>query len=457
MKTRSPQKWVCPRLDRLEDRSTPAFAGVFDAAAGVLTITGTDFPDAGTISRDVAGNILLDGQLIPDSPTVSNTDTIRIHTGGSQDFVKIDQTAGAFGPGVTAEATGLSEIEIQIDNGGTPDDLFVYGTNAADVIEAGTTGGQILINLNGDDDADIVVNAGVAGLGLFGQDGNDVLSGAGTPVVGDPVPVGLWGGAGDDLTKGGEGIFNSHFGGPGNDTMVGGKTIDRYFFAGGNLGHDTIRDVADGNNDTLIFCDIDGSVGGNFAGPVRVSLSTTTPQVVNPGNLTLTLVNFGVDHVIGSVYDDVIVANNKFQSILFGGQDYLGQSGNDLLIGQSGNDWLYGQGGRDVLIGGGGDDQLFGGDGHDRLTGGVGNDVLRGEAGDDRLYGSAGDDDLYGGQGRDRLFGQAGADYLNGGNEGNPADGTPDQLIGGTGPDQFDLGLGDIVLDFNAIQGDQFV
>jgi Ca2+-binding RTX toxin-like protein len=267
------------------------------------------------------------------------------------------------------------------------------------------------------------------------------------------VAVGLYGDNGNDILLGGEGLFNSFFGGPGDDIMVGGKTIDRYFFAGGNLGSDIIRDVADGNNDTLIFSDIDGSVGGNFVGPVHVNLSLTTPQVVNPGNLTLTLVNFGVDHVIGSVYDDYIVGNDHFQSILFGGHDLTGASGNDVLIGQGGDDWLYGEGGNDWLFGNGGNDHLWGGAGHDILAGGVGDDWMYGEAGVDLLYGDGGNDQLYGGADRDFLYGQAGNDYLNGGDPGKPEDGALDIVFGGPGADTFACALFD-VFDFNPADPD---
>lgn len=440
-----------PCLEKMEARLTPAFGAIFDSASHVLTITGTAFPDIALISRDLGGNILLDNNLT--GATVSTTDTILINSGDSQDFVQIDMANGLLAPGFTPDATGLSEIEINVDVGPVPDDIWIKGTLTNDTIDAGQTGGQTLINVNGDDDADIVVTS-VAGLSLFGQDGNDILSGAGTPVVGAPVPLALYGENGNDITKGGEGIFNSHFGGPGDDIMVGGKTIDRYFFVGGNLGSDVIRDLADGNNDTLIFSDTDGALGGNnFIGPVNVNLSLITPQVVSPGNLTLTLVGWGVDHVIGSIFDDFIVANDHFQSILFGGHDLTGASGNDILIGQGGDDYLYGEAGNDWLFGGGGNDHMWGGAGHDRLFGGAGNDVMYGEAGVDVLFGDGGNDEMYGGADRDILYGQAGNDFLNGGDPSAPEDGAFDLVFGGPGADTFEWALFDI-FDFNPADPD---
>jgi Ca2+-binding RTX toxin-like protein len=439
-----------PRLQALEARLTPAFAAVFDPAAHVLSITGTAFPEIGVISRDLAGNILLDNS--PTGAIVANTDTILINSGGGQDFVQVEMANGLLASGFTPDATGPSEIEIYVDTGPVADDIWIKGTQANDTIDAGQIGGQTLINVNGDDDADIFVTA-VAGLGLSGNDGNDHLSGAGTSVVGAPVAVGLYGDNGNDILLGGEGLFNSHFGGPGDDIMVGGKTIDRYFFAGGNLGSDIIRDIADGNNDVLVFSDIDASVGGNFVGPVTVNLSLTTPQAVNPGNLTLALVGWGVDHVIGSIYDDFIVANDHFQSILFGGHDLTGKSGNDILIGQGGDDWLYGEGGNDWLIANGGNDHLWGGAGHDLLAGGTGNDVMYGESGVDLLYGDGGNDELYGGADRDFLNGQAGNDFLNGGDPGAPEDGALDIIFGGPGADTFAWAHFDF-FDFNPADPD---
>lgn len=136
-----------------------------------------------------------------------------------------------------------------------------------------------------------------------------------------------------------------------------------------------------------------------------------------------------------------------------------------------------------------------GGFGHDRLDastlaisvtayGGIGNDVLLGGSGNDRLYGDgtglsawtdgndelrggAGNDFLFGGAGFDHLYGDAGHDTLDGG-----ADGSADQLRGGSGADVFatDLsGFGwwpyyymprtnvDAPLDFNAGEGDRLV
>lgn len=126
----------------------------------------------------------------------------------------------------------------------------------------------------------------------------------------------------------------------------------------------------------------------------------------------------------------------------------LGGAGNDTIKGEDGHDLIYGNQGSDVLSGGDGDDTLFGGQFNDRLWGGLDNDRLYGNLGDDTLDGGDGNDSLFGGQGDDRLRGGDGNDLLFG-NLGN------DTLEGGTGADLFHVSEGDVVLDFNPLEGDR--
>jgi hypothetical protein len=88
-------------LEVLESRTTPAFHGRVRRSHAYLSITGTLLPDAGTLGRDLAGNILLDRAST--GATVIDTDTILTNTGDSQDYVLIDMTNGLLAPGVTAQ------------------------------------------------------------------------------------------------------------------------------------------------------------------------------------------------------------------------------------------------------------------------------------------------------------------------------------------------------------------
>jgi Ca2+-binding RTX toxin-like protein len=467
-RTRNRRTTFRPRLAALEARACPSCTASFDPLTHVLTITGTPASDVCTVST-LNGEIQLDYQTIPTpvTPTVNNTDLIQIQTGDSNDLITIDLGGGVFAPGATPEASGLSEIEFEIDSGATSQDNFILrGTLGNDDFSFGLRNGLAQVNLDADDDVDIVANAAPLEFRAYGSRGDDRISAAGDPVVGDPFQaIGLFGEGDNDILIGGEGIFNTFVGGPGDDLMIGGKTLDRYFFTGGGLGSDTIIDLSDGNNDTLIFTDTDGSGIGDFIGPVNVNLSLTALQVVNPGNLTLTLaVQDCVDHVIGSIYDDVITGN-AWGNILFGGFNLNGQSGNDILTGLAGNDILHGNEGDDILdgstgndvldcgdgndvgFGGSGDDQIDGGTGDDLLFGDTllsvgnegGDDVIHGGAGNDELHGQGGNDDLSGDAGTDALFGEAGFDHLDGGAGDDALSGgtSGDVLLGQAGDDQL--------------------
>ncbi len=103
-----------------------------------------------------------------------------------------------------------------------------------------------------------------------------------------------------------------------------------------------------------------------------------------------------------------------------------------LAAGYDGHDTLVGRGQANNL--------LYGGAGSDLLLGAEAEDFLFGQGGNDRLIGGAHHDFLYGGTGNDSLFGGKGNDVLE----------------GGLGADMFDVSQGsDIVVDFNASQGDR--
>src|SRR5262249_58902345 len=103
-------------------------------------------------------------------------------------------------------------------------------------------------------DGDSPSNAAAREYRVYGGRGDDRISAAGDPVVGDSFQaIGLFGEGGNDILIGGEGIFNTFEGGPGDDVMIGAKTIDRYFFSGGGLRSDTTFAVNNGNHATLVF------------------------------------------------------------------------------------------------------------------------------------------------------------------------------------------------------------
>ena len=146
----------------------------------------------------------------------------------------------------------------------------------------------------------------------------------------------------------------------------------------------------------------------------------------------------------------------------------IGDGGDNTLIGSSGSDVIEGLDGADILRGGGGSDVLDGGTGIDTADysgaasgvrvrlfqgqttndGDGGEDVLvsienvTGSAFDDTLLGSAIANTLSGGAGADYLIGLGGDDILRGGS------GTPNQLQGGVGDDDYYVDANDTLVEF---------
>jgi len=111
----------------------------------------------------------------------------------------------------------------------------------------------------------------------------------------------------------------------GNDTFVGGGGNDTYLFGAASQGTKVLDETPTTNN-TLNFHDFDG--------PVHVNLTQSGPQVVSPGNLTLTLAPpTAFDSVIGTRFSDTIVGNDR-------GDTLIGSGGNDRITSGSGADYI---------------------------------------------------------------------------------------------------------------------
>ena len=135
------------------------------------------------------------------------------------------------------------------------------------------------------------------------------------------------------------------------------------------------------------------------------------------------------------------------------GGDYLrGDDGNDSIQGGSGFDDINGNKGDDTIDGGaGGGDWLVGGQGDDLITAHASQNILYGNLGNDTLHAGSGGELMRGGQGDDSIAGGIGADWISG-------DRGSDTVSGGGGADIFHSFSGagvDVVLDFNAMEGDR--
>ncbi|MEX0682322.1 MAG: calcium-binding protein [Dehalococcoidia bacterium] len=210
---------------------------------------------------------------------------------------------------------------------------------------------------------------------IHGTEGNDVITGTG----GDDVIQAL---GGDDTIDGLDG-FDIICAGDGNDIVDGGEGGDTVVAGPGD---DTVDDTGaePTQHDVLSF---------QFApGPVTADLRPDMGGTAT-GEGTDTIL--GIEHLIGSDFDDTLYARGFEQS--------PGVPGGAMLFGGNGNDTLTGNFGNDILDGGMGADTLRGTDG---------NDTLQGRDGDDLLDGGQGFDSLDGGPGSDSCDPHPGQDLL---------------------------------------------
>jgi hypothetical protein len=143
---------------------------------------------------------------------------------------------------------------------------------------------------------------------LDGGAGDNVLFGA-------PGATLRAGGTGDNTLYAAVPAFNdSHIQLPAPNaptTLVGGGGNDTFVFTGLNLGHVFVVENNHTSNSTLDF--------SNYAGPVTVDIGRTNDQVVNPGNLILTLSDsLGIAHVVGSPFADNIRGNGRASNVVGG-------------------------------------------------------------------------------------------------------------------------------------------
>ncbi len=216
--------------------------------------------------------------------TVTNTNFIHVLTGppvnpGSFPVV-IDQTNGAFAPGLTPETDGNSEIEVLVN--GTPQTaLVVVGTSANDTMRV-ISGGGVMLGTDLDND----VRSREGSIQVNGGEGNDFISGRGG---GSNAPadrnLSLFGNGGNDTVVDGP-RADILSGGGENDTLfsVDGVRVDRL---AGDAGFDkatidagdfveTTESVTQGSVGRLRMAD--GAVKAKAGGVAHVKLSWTHPK-----------------------------------------------------------------------------------------------------------------------------------------------------------------------------------
>ena len=304
-----------PSLQTLEGREMPAVSALFNPAhGGHLAVFGDAQDNAIAISRDAAGNLLVNGGAVTikgGNPTVANTTSIKVFGLAGNDTITLNEANGA-----------LPRANL-------------FGGAGSDVLTGGA-GADHLFGQAGNDT-------------LLGKDGNDTL----------------FGGAGNDALTAGKGD-DRVFGQAGNDRMIwnpgdgsalneGGAGNDTVEVIGGNVSEAFLATVVD---DIILFERIDPA-------PFSLVIGTSENLVVQMSGGDDTFAANG--NIAGLVVDGGA-----------GDDTILGGSGNDMLIGGDGKDFIDGNQGSDVAKLGAGDDVFSwdAGDGSDTVEGEDGVDAM---------------------------------------------------------------------------------
>jgi Ca2+-binding RTX toxin-like protein len=306
-----------PAVESLGERVLPAVTATFLPGTSTLSIFGDARNNRITVSRDAAGDILVNGgavRVLGARPTVANTSLIQVFGRGGNDSIALDETNGAL---PKADLFGGAGNDTLI--GGSGNDLLFGGA-----------GNDSLLGKGGNDL-------------LFGGDGNDTLIG----------------GTGDDQV----------FGQDGNDLMIW-NPGDGTDLNEGGAGNDTVE--VNGGNGAESFTVTPNGTRVRFdrvsPAPFSIDIGTSENLVVNMngGDDTFTaaalpagLIHISVD---GGAGNDTIIGSD--------GADRLsGGDGNDVIEGGRGNDFLFGGAGDDVFTWdpGDGSDVIEGQGGHDTM------------------------------------------------------------------------------------------
>jgi Ca2+-binding RTX toxin-like protein len=294
-----------------------AITASFIPSSGLLTVFGDSLDDTIKISRNAAGQILVNGGTVPvvgGQPTVANTALMQVFGQAGNDTITLDESNG------TLPAANI------------------FGGTGNDIMTGGSGGDQ-----------------------LFGQGGNDTLLGKG----GNDF---LFGGAGNDTLTGGD-ADDQVFGEGGNDRMIWNPGDDSDLFEGGD---DTDTAEVNGGNGAETFTITANGTRVRFdrvtPAPFLLDIGTTEELVVNAngGDDVITAGN-GLANLIHLTLDGGA-----------GNDTITGGDGNDKLLGGDGNDLVTGGRGSDSALLGAGDDTFVWnpGDGNDVVDGQDGTDKL---------------------------------------------------------------------------------
>ena len=332
--------------------ATPGVTAQFVKGLGVLTVFGDSTGNRIVVSRDVAGNILVNDGAVDihgAAATVDNVGTLRVLAGAGNDSVTLNTSSGALPP------------------------AFVFGG----------AGDDTLIGGSGNDT-------------LFGDAGNDFVDGNGgvdLVALGDGNDTFQWDpGDGSDVVDGDAGrdtmVFNGAGGPETFDVSANGSRV-RYTRSAGNIVMDlgSIEEIdtnALGGADVFVAHDLTGTGVTDLA--VDEGADGAADRVTVDGTNDVDLVTVSGSAASGVSVTGLGTTVRVLHTDSFDALDVETGAGNDTVnaSGLAAAVVTYsadGGAGNDTLVGSAGDDTLHGGDGDDVLSGGPGTDVLDGGAG----------------------------------------------------------------------------
>lgn len=343
-----------------------------------LTVAGDNRSNTIVVSRDAAGDILVNGGAVVvhgSTPTVDNVKRIRILAAGGDDTVRLDETNGPLPSADIFGGPGNDRIT------GSSGRNRLFGGLGNDVLTGGR-GDEFLSGGDGTDFVDGNQGTDIAALG----DGNDTFQwdpGDGSDVVNGNAgrDVMLFNGAAADelfdVSANGSRVLFTRSVGTITMDLGGVEEIDTRTLGGVDsfVAHDlTGTGVTDLEVDDAVAGAPDNvadrfTVDGSGASDV-ITVSGSATTGVSVTGLPATVHFTGTDAVDGldieaASGDDAVTASDLAAGVVTFSAD--GGDGNDVIVGSAGDD---------VLHGGLGDDVLNGGPGNDLLDGGPGANVL---------------------------------------------------------------------------------
>ncbi len=482
-------------FEQLETRIALAVTAAFVPRTGTLTVNGDAGANTVEISRNAAGNLLVNGGAVSikgGTPTVANTALIQVFGLGNNDTITLNETNGAlpranlFGGAGNDTLTGgdgddrvfgESGSDLMIWNPGDDTDLNegglgtdtveVNGGNGAEVFA--TTANGTRVRFDRLDPAPFAIDIGTSeNLVLNANGGDDSFSATGNLAA--LIKITVDGGAGNDTILGSNGI-DLLLGGDGNDFIDGQQGNDMAILGAGDDvfqwdpgdGSDTVE--GQDGTDTMLF---NGSNGAEIfeasANGGRVlftrNLGTIVMDLNDVESIDLnTLGNTDQTTINDLSGTDVALINIDLAGVIDGA---AGDAAADSVIvnGTNGDDIIdiFGAGTSVSVLGlaaqvnianaEGANDSLVvkalgGDDGVTATT--LPADIIKltvdGGAGEDTLLGSQGGDVFHGGDDNDFIFGDNGNDlaFMGAGDDvfqWDPGDGN-DTIEGQEGTDKM--------------------